>query len=190
MFPIQWNFSRSKGYWSLSSMILCTLNTYMLKYTRILNTSMQCLYKYYYELWTYLSLPPIDWKLNETCRNQNFVLGIFELFQHEKNGKFLERLQTFRKSLSICGRAGNQVFMWFVTFWGCPEPIFSTRGQIWCENETFAEINLLHKIASNSETVWSWEKFRTIPESCWDWLSTCTGCAVITSTIWLIQGVL
>jgi len=118
------------------------------------------------------------------------VMGIFELFQHEKNGKFLERLQTFRKSLSICGRAGNQVFMWFVTFWGCPEPIFSTRGQIWCENETFAEINLLHKIASNSETVWSWEKFRTIPESCWDWLSTCTGCAVITSTIWLIQGVL
>ena len=116
--------------------------------------------------------------------------GIFELFQHEKNGNFLERLQTFRKSLSICGRAGNQVFMWFVTFWGCPEPIFSTRGQIWCENETFAEINLLHKIASNSETVWSWEKFRTIPESCWDWLSTCTGCAVITSTIWLIQGVL
>ena len=120
----------------------------------------------------------------------NIFMGIFELFQHEKNGKFLERLQTFRKSLSICGRAGNQVFMWFVTFWGCPEPIFSTRGQIWCENETFAEINLLHKIASNSETVWSWEKFRTIPESCWDWLSTCTGCAVITSTIWLIQGVL
>ena len=38
-------------------------------------------------------------------------MGIFELFQHEKNGKFLERLQTFRKSLSICGRAGNQVFM-------------------------------------------------------------------------------
>ena len=120
----------------------------------------------------------------------NSSLGIFELFQHEKNGKFLERLQTFRKSLSICGRAGNQVFMWFVTFWGCPEPIFSTRGQIWCENETFAEINLLHKIASNSETVWSWEKFRTIPESCWHCLSTCTGCAVITSTIWLIQGVL
>ena len=120
----------------------------------------------------------------------NIIKGIFELFQHEKNGKFLERLQTFRKSLSICGRAGNQVFMWFVTFWGCPEPIFSTRGQIWCENETFAEINLLHKIASNSETVWSWEKFRTIPESCWHCLSTCTGCAAITSTIWLLQGVL
>ena len=118
------------------------------------------------------------------------IMGIFELFQHEKNGKFLERLQTFRKSLSICGRAGNQVFMWFVTFWGCPVPLFSTRGQIWCENETFAEINLLHKIASNSETVWSWEKFRTIPESCWHCLSTCTGCAAITSTIWLLQGVL
>ena len=41
----------------------------------------------------------------------NIIKGIFELFQHEKNGKFLERLQTFRKSLSICGRAGNQVFM-------------------------------------------------------------------------------
>ena len=128
--------------------------------------------------------------LSDLMLEVTLMEGIFELFQHEKNGKFLERLQTFRKSLSICRRAGNQVFMWFVTFWGCPEPIFSTRGQIWCENETFAEINLLHKIASNSETVWSWEKFRTIPESCWEWLSTCTGCAVITSTIWLIQGVL
>ena len=39
------------------------------------------------------------------------VLGIFEQFQHEKNGKFLELVQTFRKSLSICGRVGNQVFM-------------------------------------------------------------------------------
>ena len=130
------------------------------------------------------------WKVAHLQTVLSSVLGIFELFQHEKNGKFLERLQTFRKSLSICGRAGNQVFMWFVTFWGCPEPIFSTRGQIWCENETFAEINLLHKIASNSETVWSWEKFRTIPESCWHCLSTCTGCAAITSTIWLLQGVL
>ena len=37
-------------------MILCTLNTYMLKYTIILNTSMQCLYKYYYELYELICL--------------------------------------------------------------------------------------------------------------------------------------
>jgi len=41
----------------------------------------------------------------------NAIKGIFEQFQHEKNGKFLELVQTFRKSLSICGRVGNQVFM-------------------------------------------------------------------------------
>ena len=66
--------------------------------------------------------------LSDLMLEVTLMEGIFELFQHEKNGKFLERLQTFRKSLSICRRAGNQVFMWFVTFWGCPEPIFSTPG--------------------------------------------------------------
>ena len=41
---------------------------------------------------------------------KNMLIGIFELFQHEKNGKFLELVETFRNSLSIYGRTGNQVF--------------------------------------------------------------------------------